>query len=158
MDPMTIEVSGSDTILENLNELVVGSVDLAEIMEDQTLTFNIADVLPENVTNLTGVDEVTVTIKLPELATKTLNVKTISVVNIPEGLKAELITKALNVTVRGPKDKISAITADKVSVVVDLSGTTAGTAGVLATVVVAEDFADVGAIGTYQVSVKLREK
>ena len=158
MDTTQIQVSGSDTLLENMNEVTIGTLNLAEVLEDQTLTFKLADVLPEGVTNLTGVEEVTVHIKFTGLTTKTFNVTKISAVNVPEGLRQEIITKALSVTVRGTEASIKAIKSENLSVEVDLSETQVGTASMTAKVVVSENFPDVGAVGTYQVSVKLREQ
>lgn len=158
MDTTKIQVSGSDTLLEGLNEVAIGTVNLAEILEDQTLTFQLADVLPEGVTNLTGVEEVTVQIKFTGLVTKTFNVTKISAVNVPTGLRQEIITKSLPVTVRGTEASIKAIKSENLSVEVDLSEAQVGTASMTAKVVVSESFPDVGAVGTYQVSVKLREQ
>lgn len=158
VDPTQIQVSGSDAILEDLDELTIGTIDLSQILEDQTLTFKIQEVLPEGVTNLTGVEEVTVEVKFFGLTTKTFNVTAISAVNVPEGLSEEIITKALTVTVRGTEEMIKAIQSKDLSVETDLSEAQVGTASMTAKVVVADTFPDVGAVGTYQVSVKLREK
>ncbi len=158
MDTTQIQVSGSDTLLEGLNELTIGSVNLAEILEDQTLTFKLADVLPEGVTNLTGVEDVTVQIKFTGLITKTFNVTKIIATNVPAGLLQEIITKKLSVTVRGTEASIKAIKTEDLSVEVDLSEAQVGTASMTARVVVSGAFPDVGAVGTYEVSVKLREQ
>ena len=158
MDTTQIQVSGSDTLLEGLDEVTVGTLNLAEVLEDQTLTFKLAEVLPEGVTNLTGVEEVTVQIKFTGLTTKTFNVTRISAVNVPTGLRQEIITKALSVTVRGTETSINAIKGEDLSVEVDLSEAQVGTASMTAKVIVAESFPGVGAVGTYQVSVKLREQ
>ena len=156
MDPLQIQVSGSDTMLEDLDELVVGTLNLAEITEDQTLTFPI--VLPEGIENLTGVDAVTVQVKFTGLVMKTFNVTAISAVNVPDGMQVNVITKALSVTIRGPEAMIGAMKETDLTVEVDLAGAQVGTANMTAKVIVPNTFSDVGAVGTYQVSVKLSEK
>ena len=156
MDPMQIQVSGSDAMLEGLDELTIGALNLAEMLEDQTVEFPI--ILPEGVENLTGVDVVTVQVKFKDLATKTFHVTAISAVNVPEDMQVNVITKALTVTVRGPEAMISAMKDTDLSVVVDLSEAQVGTANMTAKVVVSEALPDIGAVGTYQVSVKLSEK
>ena len=108
--------------------------------------------------DLTGVEEVTVQIKFTGLTTKTFNVTRISAVNVPTGLRQEIITKALSVTVRGTETSINAIKGEDLSVEVDLSEAQVGTASMTAKVIVAESFPGVGAVGTYQVSVTLREQ
>lgn len=156
IDPTQIQISGSDASLEGLDTLVVGTINLAEILEDKTFTFPIT--LPEGVTNQTGVNVVTVTIKFAEMITKTFNIKAISAANVPEGLQAEIITKALSVTVRGTANMIKAIKETDISVQVDLSESQLGTATMAAEVIVSDAFPGVGAVGTYPVSVKVREK
>ena len=155
VDTTQIQISGADTLLENLDSLTIGTINLGEIMEDQTLTFPI--VLPDGVTNQTGVEQVTVEIKLPKLKTKTLKVTNIQAVNVPEGLKATIVTKTLQVTVRGSEKSIKAIQATDLSVVINLAEAQEGSVTMKADVVIGESFADVGAIGTYQVSVNLRK-
>ena len=157
VDTTQIQVSGSDAILENLNELNLGTLYLDQIPEDRILTYKLQEILPEGVTNLTGVEEVTVDVKFSGLTTKTFNVTAISATNVPEGLHEEIITKALTVTVRGTADRLKTLQSKDLSVVADLSEAQAGTASMTAKVIVADTFADVGAVGTYQVSVKLRE-
>ena len=155
VDTNQIQISGADTLLENLDSLTIGTINLGEIMEDQTLTFPI--VLPDGVTNQTGVEQVTVEIKLPKLKTKTLKVTNIQAVNVPEGLKATIVTKTLQVTVRGSEKSIKAIQATDLSVVINLAEAQEGSVTMKADVVIGESFGDVGTIGTYQVSVNLRK-
>ncbi len=157
VDPVKIQVCGSDTLLANLDSVTIDSIHLAEVLEDQLLTYRLDEILPEGVTNLTGVEEVTVDIKFSGLTTKSFNITSISAVNVPEGLREEIITKALTVTVRGPANVIKSLQNKDLAVEVDLSEAQVGTANMTANVVVSDKFSGVGAVGTYQVSVKLRE-
>ncbi len=153
VDTTKIQVSGSDTQLEDLDTLPIGTINLSEILKDQTLTFPI--VLPEGVVNQTGVEQVTVTIKLPKLKTKTFQITTISAINVPEGLQADIITKALQVTVRGPSQLIDKIKEENLSAVINLAEAQAGNVTLKAEIRVTEDFAGVGALDTYTVSANL---
>jgi len=155
VDTTQIQISGADTLLEDLDSLRIGTINLAEITKDQVLTFPI--VLPEGVTNQTGVEQVTVDIKLPKLETKTLKVTNIQAVNIPDGLTETIVTKTLQVTVRGSEKSIKAIKETDLSVVINLAEAQEGSITMKADVVISESYADVGAIGTYQVSVNLRK-
>jgi YbbR domain-containing protein len=153
VDITKIQISGSDTELESLNHLNIGTIDLSEVLEDQTLTFPI--VLPEGVANQTGVEQVTVKIELPRLKTKTLRVTAISGINVPAGLQADIITKALQVTVRGPSRLIDKIKAENVSAVINLAEAQTGSVTMKAEIRVSEDFGGVGALDTYMVSAEL---
>lgn len=154
-DPMQIQISGSDALLEGLDTLVVGTINLAEVLEDKIFVFPIT--LPEGVTNQTGVNEVTVTVKFAEMIMKTFPVTAITATNVPDGLHPEIITKALSVTLRGTADMINAISEADISVRVDLSESQLGTATMAAEVVISDAFPGVGAVGTYPVSVKIRD-
>ena len=134
VDTNQIQISGADTLLEDLDSLTIGTINLGEIMEDQTLTFPI--VLPDGVTNQTGVEQVTVEIKLPKLKTKTLKVTNIQAVNVPEGLTATIVTKTLQVTVRGSEKSIKAIQATDLSVVINLAEAQEGSVTMKADVVI----------------------
>lgn len=154
IDPQTILVSGSDNLLENINEIVLGSVNLGEMSADQVVTFPIK--LPEGITNETGVTEASVDIRFPDLGFKELSVQNIQLTNVPEGMEAVLITQNLPVQVRGPKDILEGITEENVAVTVDLTDEQLGTATVKADIKL--DTAGAGTVGTYNVTVTLKKK
>ena len=154
MDIDKIQVSGNDVALENLDSLVVGKINLGEIMENKTVTFPIE--LPEDIINQTGVDTVTVHIKLPPLVTKTFVVTSITPKNKPADLKIELVTGNLQVTVRGPEELINAMQETDISAVINLADAQAGTVTKNAEIVINEAFAGVDEIGTYPVIVNLK--
>lgn len=154
IDPQTIWVSGEDQLLESLSELVIGTVNLAEILEDTTFVRDI--VMPEGVDNQTGVTQVTVSVDVPELTTKTFNVTTITAINVPEGMEADIITQAQSVTVRGPADVVDTMEDTDISLVVDFSEVQPGMHTLEAKVVIGGTFAGVGAMDTYQVTATLR--
>lgn len=154
--PKSIRVSGSEKMLEELTELVVGTVDLATIDGDTTMTFPIN--LPEGVTNLSGVTEVTATIDFDNLISKKFTVSNIQVVNVPEGMVYDLMNEALEVTLRGNGVLIGMLTPEDISAVVDLSGKEPGTFTVKASIIISNStFASVGEMGTHSVSVTLTE-
>ncbi len=157
IEPATIRLSGGEAVMEELGDaIILDKINLAEILraEDRTYTIN----LPEGVTNLTGVTEAKVSISFTGLATKEFVIDRIQMVNIPEGMEAELITERLTVVVRGPALQISTITEEDISVVVDLTGAEADTATFKATVVFTEEFEAVGAVGPYSVSATVNTK
>ncbi len=153
VEPQTIRVSGSDALLESLESVELGVVNLGEISEDTTLTFPIK--LPEGITNVTGVTEATVDVKIPELYTKTVVVRKFTVTNVPAGMSADVITRMLEVTVRGPEDAVDSVTADDIAVIVDCSDEQVGTATVKAQITV--DVDGVGAVGIYNITATLKE-
>ena len=155
IDPTNIQISGSDTLLENMNALTIGTVDLREILEDTVLTFPI--VLPEGVTNRTGVEQVSVDVKFSAMILKEFKVTTITPTNVPAGLDVEIITKSLKVTVRGPAKLVNAMQETDLSAIVDFSQAQEGTTTVNAEIVISDEFSGVGAVGTYPVSATVRD-
>jgi YbbR domain-containing protein len=157
IEPATIRLSGGEAVMEELGDaIILGKINLAEVTKAEDMTFTIS--LPEGVTNLTGVTEANVSISFTGLSTKEFVIDRIQMVNIPEGMNAELITERLTVVVRGPALQISTITEEDISVVVDLTEAEADTATFKATIVFSEEFETVGALGTYSVSATVNTK
>ena len=154
LDTTKIQISGSDILLEGIDSWKLGEIKLGEITEDQTLKFPI--VLPEGVTNQTGVEEVTVEIKLPPLKTKTFTVKRITAINQPAGMSAEIVKKALQVKVRGPEALIDTMKETDISAVINLADAKENTVTRNAEIVFGDAFAGVGEMGTYPVTVNLK--
>ena len=150
----TIRVSGSEAALENLGDtLSIGTINLADITKNTSVTFGIS--LPDGITNLTGVTEVTADISFHGLSIKELTVTDIQSINIPEGLSVELITEKLTVTLRGPTGLISKVTPEDLLVTVDFAGAEVGTSTFRATVSLSGEYSALGTVKTEPVSAKI---
>ena len=158
LSPEVIRVSGGKAVLEELGDsYTIGTIVLADIEKSShTQTFPLT--LPEGVTNQTGVSEVTVTVRFSGLRTKELVVEKIEMINVPEGMVAEIINASLTVRVRGPEEEISLLTEKDISAVVDLSAAEAGTATYKAVIIISEEFPNVGAMKTSSVSATVLPK
>ena len=153
LDYQTIKVAGSEKLVDSLEDILeLGSVNLAEILEDTVLTLPVK--LPEGMENLSGITEVDVNVSFPGLATKTLRVSKIFVSHVPAGLNYET-AKVVEVTVRGPQKMVEDITAENLSVLIDLSQCEMGENICKAQILVDTAFEEVGAVGSYNVSVTL---
>lgn len=151
----TIRVSGNETVLENLgDELVVGTVNLAEIPQNSVLTFPIH--LPEGVTNLSGVTETDISVNFVGLLTKTFTLEEFTVLNVPEGMEAEIMTQELTVEIRGPVALIQHLTLEDIRATVDFTGAEAESSTYKVVISFSEEFAALGAIRSYSVSATVR--
>lgn len=158
IEPQTIVVTGSEELLKDLDELIIGTVNLAELTEDMAPTAYPIN-LDSGITNLSSVFEATVSITFPNLLKQTFTVTDVVFVNVPAGMETELVTKQLEVTLRGPRALVSAMTADNVTLRVDMTGATAGIDAYKATVVLDGRYQqEVGALGSYSITAKLKEK
>lgn len=154
IDPLYIDVSGSESALKDLDQIVLGTLNLGDIAEDLEKTYAIT--LPEGVTNLSNITEATVKVSFPDLESRDFTVTEIQPLNVPEGMEADLMTKQLTITVRGPRELMAELTAEDITVQIDLTGVE-NTAAVEAKISFPEAFGGVGAVGKYSVSVKVDE-
>lgn len=154
LSQQTLKVSGNDTVLAQLEELVLGTIDLAAIPEDTTLVFPVT--LPTGVTNLSNVAEIQVTVAFPELAAKTFVVTNIIHRNIPADMSAEILTQSMQVTLRGPKGLIEQLKPEDITVAVNLADAQPGTFTVKGSVVLPHLYSACGPIKAESVSVTLR--
>lgn len=154
IDPAEITVSGSQAAMEQLEELNIGTLNLAEITEATELEFEI--VMPEGVKNETGVTTAGVSISFPELSKKDFTITDIKTTNVAQGMVAELVTQQLVITVRGPRDQVNKLTEKDISVVLDLTDVI-NTDTLVPEITFGEAFPDVGVVGKYTVSVTVAE-
>lgn len=158
--PKTIRLAGSEAALKKLADgLEIGEINLGELLIDTTKTVSLEGLLPEGVTNLSGTTDAVVKVSFPNLRTKELTVDEadIELVNVPEGMEAELTTKTLKIRVRGTIGQIANITPGDLRVIIDLANAPVGTAQVKAQIIIADKYTDVGELGIHTVYAEIRE-
>ncbi len=150
-DPATITLAGDPVILDTLNSISVDTIDLATF--DPVITKTCTIIIPNDVENITGETEVKVTVEVKGLQTARRTVTNLDYSGLPEGFRAEIVSRNQDVVIRGPEESVKAVASNNIRIVADLSGiTTAGTTSVPAQVYV-DGFRDVGAVGEYTVYV-----
>ena len=156
-EPEKIQISGAAEILADLNQIVVGTIDLSKFASTATLKFPI--IIPNDTENITGATEVVVNVEIVGLETKQLSSSNIQTANVTAGYSATIITQSLDVTVRAAPSVIDEIEMSHIRIVADLSelGNTTGTFSVPAKVHVDGGFTDAGAVGEYTVTVSVTE-
>lgn len=156
VQPSSINVSGSEALLQDLNVIQLGSIDLSALEEDMETTYPIE--LPEGISNLSEIEEAKVTVSFIDLAIREMEANQITAINVPEGMEAEFLSQMLKVRVRGPVGIMENLTPENISVIVDFTGKEVGSFTIKPTIVVKGDaFTSVGAVGTYSVNATLRE-
>ena len=150
-------VSGSDSKLQSLNVLDLGTINLADLKKDtNTLTFDV--ILPEGVTNRSGVNEITATVSFPTLSRKQLTISKdrFVTVGVPVGISVNWITEQVEVELRGPKEAISSITDKDVSVTVDFTGEELGSISKMPKITLSTAYSGVGAVSVSTVTATLQ--
>ena len=147
-----LRVSGSEEKLADLTELKLDPIDLSQVLD--TATFERDVVLPAGISNVTGVDKITVTVTVNGLATVRLPVGNFQAKNT--NLNADIYTEVLQVTFRGPENVIDKLTSEDVTAYADFTGLSSGTSSQVPVLFAFDSrFANVGAIGSYTVSAAL---
>ena len=146
-----IRVTGGEKQLADLDDEMVFVIDLAQIRQSGTLSFDIN--LPEWATNLSEKNTVDVTVQIPSLMTVEFTVSNIQAINVGDR-NVVFNTKEKLVTVRGPESALATLTAQDLMIQVDFADAEMGTATFEAKVIVINPlFADMtGAVGTYDVA------
>lgn len=154
VEPATIQVIGDTATLQQQNQIVIGSVNLADFASSYENTFTIP--LDNSLRNQSGVTEATVKIIVNGLDTKRITTKNISITGTTTGMRAVLDTKSITVTVRAKGDILKEINENNVRVVVDLTDyfSTTGTVSVPAKVYI-DGYETAGVVGVYTVSVTI---
>lgn len=153
-EPETILVAGDAAVLEGINKISVGTIDLTSFAFTHQDTYQI--VLDNELTNLTGKTEVRVTVRVIGLETKRFNVTNITTANPPAGRTALVVTESVPVTLRGASDILQQIQANNIRVVADLADLSVNSGVVEPEAKVYVDgFTDVGAVGEYKVFVEI---
>ena len=157
ISPESIMVSGGEDDLESLTEISLGQIELQKIFGTDQITFKIP--LDESLTNVSGVSEATVTVSISGLATRTIEVDNIQVIE-PDGYHAELVTTSRLFMIRGSQDAVDQVIPSQIRIVADLSemgeeSIATGTQTVPVKVYL-DGTGDVGVVGTdYNVTVTI---
>lgn len=155
--PNRVTVYGFAEDLDAINEFVLPTIDLTQMLKSEEFTYPIP--ISNDVTNLSGETEAVVSVKIVGVATKTVTTSNFVVTNVPDGFYAQVARNTLSVTIRAPKSQIEYIDSNNIRVVLDLSdaGAYNGNQLIEATVIV-DGFEDAGVIGEYTVAVTLSNR
>ena len=153
--PNVLTVTGDAELIQGINQITLGAIDLAAFEQTYTATYPIP--LPNGAENLSGDKEAIVTVNIRGLAARHILTTKISFTNVSEGYVANPITQYKEVVIRGPEDIIYMVAPDNVQLVADLSeyGNAVGRYSV-PTAVYITGFNEVGVVeGNYNVVVSL---
>lgn len=124
----SIEISGSEHLLEDLDVLHLGTINLTEEMTVENFTKEFPIELPDGVTNVTGVTEVKVDVEFEGLETQTLTLEDPTFIkkNVPKGMSVTFKQQNLQIILRGPAELIGDLTEENITIVVDFTGAEPG--------------------------------
>ena len=156
VDPASITLAGDSAILGGLNRIILDTVDLTDFAVSKTEVYTIP--INNDLTNVTGTKEATVTIEIVGLETKTFDVKNISYINAAEGSDVDILSESIEVTLRGTAEALEQVKGESIRAVADLADFKDSTGAYMPAVKIYVDgVTDVGAIGENTISVEIRK-
>lgn len=154
VSPATIRLRGDPAVLESVNKIVLGTIDLSQLTDTAEQTFTI--LIPNDTTNESGETKATVTISLTGLSSRQFPVSKGNIYvepgDLPDGMVATPVSDTVNVLVRGRAEVLALLNETNIQIVVRPTGQmlTQGRHSVAAEVLI-EGYADVGAVGDLHV-------
>lgn len=153
IDPPSVLLSGDSTIIDSVNQINLGNVDLTEVENNETFEFRI--LIPNSAKNISGEETATVKVTLKGLSTRKLRAGSIDFINVSPELEPQSLTTQLIVSLRGPIDQVSKVSPNNIRAVADLSNyTKPGTYEVPVTIYI-DGYSQVGVLETRTITVSL---
>ena len=157
--PPFIEVSGDPEDLKELNTLILRTISTTtnRFKTMDWVTFDDCRIALPNaeLINETNIETATVRVKVNGLEVRDYETKNLTYINCPAGYRVEWTTTQQTVSIRGSAELLNQITSENIRGVVDLRDRTAGAMRLDCIYKVDGISSDVGAVGEYQVSLKL---
>jgi len=158
VEPSTIKVAVPTSA--SINELVTEPVDFTQV-DLENNRFNVKINIPSGYKNIDGTENAEVIFDTSNMTTKSIAVSKIEMIHKGLNQNASVITKTLNITVIGPKNKLSTLTASHITAVVDLSEKSTLTSGIVempVSIIFNQNYSDCWVKGSYTVNITFSTK
>ncbi|MEZ0537646.1 YbbR-like domain-containing protein [Caldicellulosiruptoraceae bacterium PP1] len=109
MKPSVINIAGKPEDVDNLTEIVVGTIDVKNLSSYSTYQFNFS--MPKDVKNLDKVKQVEINIWTDKVYEKTLSIP-IDVKTADNSFEYVILQNSIKIVIKGPQSTIDKITAD----------------------------------------------
>ncbi len=155
IEPSTITISGDTSVVSGINRIDIATIDLTDFA--LTLQDTYAIPLQNGVENVSGVTKANVTIEIQGVSTKQFTVTNFNYTGLPDGYYVEeIVTKNLEVKVRGAQDVLDQIQSSNLRAVADLSEVTQTGFMYVPVKVELDGFTNAGAVGEYLIAIRIR--
>lgn len=153
LEPQAITISGDAAAVESIGEIVLDTVALDTLSEQENFVYDI--VLPDGISNLSGINTASLTITQGDTGIRMLDATRFDYENLSAKREVSIVTSTLSVTLRGTQEDLAAVTPEQVRVVADLSDVADASGSYTVPANVYVDGLDLGAVGEYEVTVHL---
>ncbi|HIQ80239.1 MAG TPA: hypothetical protein IAD32_03015 [Candidatus Scatavimonas merdigallinarum] len=118
--PSSLMIAGSEEAMQSLNSISLQAIDFSQVSPDNT-EFTLPIDLPAGCINISNESNATVSLDLSGYDSTVLTVSRFTFDNLDDGYTAVAMTTSIDVTVIGPEDVVSELTASDVEAQIDLS-------------------------------------
>lgn len=156
IDPKTITVSGQEVVLDSLDEINLGSVDLGQVITTGEYQFDIE--LPAGASSMNNITTASVQVSINGLETRRIVTSNIQLVNAPSGFNYNY-NNNLEVRVRGKAEDFQMLMNDDIQVTLDLSqvDVVEGATVIVPAQVEIIGISELGVLGSYSVDVTVEQ-
>lgn len=162
IEPKSVTLAGDSAILDGLNQITLDTIDLTNFASTYTETYTIP--IDNELKNLTGVTEATVSIQIVGLETRTFSISqsNISYTNATEGTEVTILTETLEVRLRGAPELLDLIKSENIRAIADLTDYLDATGTFMPAVKIRidgfspSDVGVIGQLGTYTITIEVR--
>ena len=150
-EPETIRIAGDSAALAEISNMIELNdiIDLTSFASKYTATYPIP--LPNDLKNLSGATEATVTIEITGLETRVFDVDKNDVqfhwIGLPENMDVDILSDMIKICLRGEKTYLDAVTPQDIVIEADLSSLIENAAGGYQTVVVSVTVPSIPEVG-----------
>lgn len=155
IDPKTVTLSGDAATINALDEIVLDTLELSALSENESFVYDIA--LPDGVNNLSGITSASLNISSQSFQTLEVEATHFRYENLGANRPVSIVTSSLPVTLRGVPREIEGVTAQDVQVIADLSDISDASGSYTVPARIQVDKYDVGVVGSYEVTVHIGE-
>lgn len=149
----SITLSGDASQIASIDEIELGTLALEDLRADEVFDYDIP--IPEGVNNLSGITSVTLTIGASNVETREVEATSFSYENFNGSGEVTIVTSSLPVTLRGTAADLAVISDRQVRVIADLSDIAADSGSYTVPARIVVDGYDIGAVGSYEVTVRI---
>ena len=152
--PEYVTVSGDPEALRDFDQIVLSPIDMTSfstLIDTQIRTIGI----PAHLRNESGETEAQIRIEVLGLSIRDYSTSNIFWVNTPAGYRVELVSRSIDVSIRGRREDLDQITELNIRVVADIRDKPPGPSRVAATVYIDGIDGDVGSVRAVSVSLRI---
>jgi len=153
INPQTVKVSGDPEVIKELNNIMLGTIDMLSFGLTDTVAFPI--IIPNHIANESGEIQAEVLVEVLGLDIAYPSTSNLQTINTPPGYRSEIVTQSLDVRIRGTTEDLALVTPFTLRVVADLTDMSPGTKRVPAKIYIDGIDANIDPVGEYEITVSV---